>query len=115
MKKEKQEQQTYTIEDVLEQFGILRAWHKMSYVISAVLAACMIGFVVWGIMFEPMRVLLIVFGIIMGICGIVLFIMMRKTFHKTGAAILDYFRMGGMSEEDVLKKAAELKIPVPKK
>ena len=115
MKKEKQEQQAYTIEDVLEQFGILRAWHKMTYVISAVLEACMIGFVVWGIMFEPMRVLFIAFGVVMGICGAVLFIMMRGTYLKTGAAIFDYFKASGMSEEDAVKRAEELKIPVPKK
>lgn len=114
MKKEDKVQQTYTIEDVLEQFGILRAWHKTAYIISAVLIACMIGFVAWGIMFEPMRVLLIAFGVVMGICGAVLFITMRKTYLKTGAAILDYFRKSGMSEEDILKKAEELKISVPK-
>lgn len=115
MKKEEKEQQTYTIEDVLEQFGILRVWHKTAYIISAILAACMAGFVIWGIMFEPMRWLLIVFGIVMGICGAVLFISMRNTYIKTGTAILDYFRSTGLAEEDVLKKAAELKIPVSKK
>lgn len=116
MKKEKApEQEIATIDEVLEQYGTLRTWHKTICVISALLVLCMIGFVTWGILYEDLRVLLIVFGVIMGVCGVVLFVMMHRIFLKTGAAILDYFRATKMSEDDVLKKAQELKIPVPGK
>ena len=113
MKKENApEQEIATIDDVLEQYGLLRTWHKIICVISGVLVLCMAGFVIWGILYADLRILLIAFGVIMGVCGVVLFVMMHGIYLKTGNAILDYFRSEKMSEDDVLKKARDLKIPV---
>lgn len=106
------EPENATIDDVLEQYGILRTWHKTAYIAAIVMICCMIGFVVWGIFFAELRLLLISFGIVMGVCGIVLYVMMHRICVKTGAAILDYFKASGMSETDLIKKANELKIKI---
>ncbi len=114
MKKETPEQETATIDTVLEQYELLRIWHKTAYVAAIVMVCCMIGFIVWGILFEPLRGILIAFGIVMGVCGTVMYVMMHRIFVKTSAAILDYFRASGMTELEILQKARELKIKFPK-
>lgn len=106
------ESEIATIDDVLEQYGILRTWHKTAYIAAIVMICCMIGFVVWGILFAELRLLLISFGIVLGVCGAVLYVMMHRIYVKTGAAIMDYFKASGMSETDLRKKAQELKIKV---
>ena len=108
------ESEAATIDDVIEQYGILRTWHKTAYIAAIVMICCMIGFVVWGIFFEGLRLLLISFGIVMGVCGIVLYVTIRRIYVKTGTAILDYFKASGMSEPDLMKKARELKIKTRK-
>ncbi len=115
MKKQKTvEQEPATIEDVLEQYKILRTWHKTAYIAAIVMICCMIGFVAWGIFFAELRLLLISFGIVLGVCGAVLYVMMHRIYVKTGAAILDYFKASGMSEQDLMKKAEELRIKIRK-
>lgn len=106
------ESEIATIDDVLEQYGILRTWHKTAYIAAIVMICCMVGFTVWGILFAELRLLLISFGIVMGVCGIILYVMMHRIYVKTGAAIMDYYRASGMSETDLRKKAQELKIKV---
>ncbi len=105
---------TSTIDSVLEQFELLRIWHKTAYVAAIVMICCMIGFIVWGILFEPLRGMLIAFGVVIGICGTVMFVMMHRIFVKTSAAILDYYRATGMTEPEIQQKARELKIKIPK-
>lgn len=103
-----------TIDSVLEQFEILRIWHKTAYIAAIVMVCCMIGFIVWGILFEPLRWMMIAFGIVMGVCGVVLYVMMHRIFVKTSAAILDYYRAAGLTEPEIQQKAQELKIKIPK-
>lgn len=113
MKKEKStEKELVTIEDVVEQYKLLRTWHKITCVIAAVLMVCMVGFTVWGILYAPLRWLLISFGIVMGICGAVMYVMIHRIYIKTGAAILNYFRTSGMNELELLEKARELNIKI---
>ena len=113
MKKEKStEKELVTIEDVIEQYKLLRGLHKTACIVAIVLMVCMAGFVVWGILFEPLRWVLIPFGIVLGICGAVLYVTIHRTYVKTSAAILDYFRASGMSELELLQKARELNIKI---
>ncbi len=115
MKKEQTpDKETSTIDTVLEQYELLRIWHKTAYVAAIVMLCCMIGFIVWGILFEPLRGILIAFGIVMGVCGTVMYVMMHRIFVKTSAAILDYFRASGMTEPEIQQKAKEYKIKIPK-
>lgn len=102
------------IDDVLEQYGILRIWHKTALAAAIVMLCCMIGLVVWGILFEPLRGILIAFGVVMGVCGAALYLAMHKVFFKTSAAILDCFRASGMTELEILQKARDYKITIPK-
>lgn len=114
MKKEQTpDRETATIDSVLEQFELLRIWHKTAYVAAIVMVCCMVGFIVWGILFEPLRGMLIAFGIVIGVCGTVMFVMMHRVFVRTSAAILDYYRATGMTEPEIQQKARELKIKIP--
>lgn len=106
------ENELVTVDDVIEQYKLLRGLHKAACIIAVVLMVCMAGFAVWGILFEPLRWVLIPFGIVLGICGAVLYIKIHGIFIKTGSAILDYFRAAGMSELDLLQKARELDIKI---
>ena len=111
--KEQNEQGAITIQEALENYKILRIWHKAVCVISALLLCGMIGFVIWGIFYADLRWILIVFGIVIGICGIVLYLTVRSTCLKAGSLILDYFRVSEkMSEDRLLEKARELKISI---
>lgn len=113
MKKQKTtENELVTVDDVIEQYKLLHGLHKVSCIVAVVLMVSMAGFVVWGILFEPLRWVLIPFGIVLGICGTVLYIKIHGIFIKTGAAILDYFRTSGMSELELLQKARELDIKI---
>ena len=106
------EKELVTVEAVIEQYKLLRGLHKTACIVAVVLMVCMAGFVVWGILFEPLRWVLIPFGIVLGICGAVLYVSIHRTYVKTGAAILNYFRTAGMSELELLKKARELDIRI---
>lgn len=113
--KDTPQQNTITTDEVIENYKILRLWHHSTCVISAFMVCCMIGAVVWGIIDSGLRFVLIPAGTVLGVCGIVLFIVVHRLFIKTSATVLDYFKtVCKMSESEILEKAKELKIPVTK-
>ena len=108
----KEEKTPITLEEVVENYGVLRLWYFFSCGISIFLICCMIGAVVWGIFYPELRWIIISAGIIMGICGAVVFIVVRRTYIKTSSTVLDYFKVAcKMSDDEIREKAKELKIP----
>ena len=106
------ENKSITMDEVIENFKVLRLWHASACFIAVSLICCMIGTVVWGIFNFELRWLMISAGAVLGICGIVLYIVIHRTYIKTSSTILDYFRAAAkMSETEILEKARELKIP----
>lgn len=110
-KQNKKEQETVTIDEVIESYRLLHLLHKVVCIMTVVLICTMIGFVIWGISFAELRWILISFGIAMGICGAALYTIIHRIYIKTSFAILNYFKTSGMSEQEILEKARELKIP----
>lgn len=112
MKKSTVSKEKITLEEVVENFKILRLWYYCTCVISAFMILCMTGAAVWGILDPDFRWIIISAGIVLGICGIVLFIVVRGIYIKTSSAVLDYFRLVcKMPDAEILQKAQELKIP----
>lgn len=114
MKEEKKtEQETATIEEALESYQMLQKWHKAICVISAVLVCLMIVFVVWGLFDDVFSWVLISVGVLLGICGTVLFVVIHIIYVKMGSVILEYFKVAEkLSETQLVEKARELNIPV---
>ena len=110
--KKTKKQETITTDEVIENYKLLRLWHIAACFISAFLMCLMIGAVIWGIFFPEMRLILISVGILMGICGAGLYAVVHRTYIKTSAAVLDFFKIvSKMSDAEILEKARELKIP----
>ena len=110
------EQKTITTDEVVENFKALRIMHKSVCFVSAFMTVCMIGLIIWGTFLADLRWIFIVFGIAMGICGAVLFLVVHRIYKKTCSAVLDFFRISEkMSETEIREKARELKIPIKKR
>ena len=112
MKEEKRtEQETATIEEALEGYKMLQKWHKAICVVSAVLICLMIVFVVWGLLDDMFSWVLISLGVLLGICGTVLFVVIHLIYNKMGSVILEYFKVAEkLSETQLVEKARELGI-----
>ena len=105
-------QKTITIDEVIENYKVLRLWHNAVCFISAFMICCMIGAVIWGIFNSELRFILRSAGIVPGICGAALFLVVHKLLIKTSYAVLDFFKtICKMPDSEVLEKARELKIP----
>lgn len=89
------------LDELLEQFKMLTIWHKGVTITAAALLAVMAGFIVWGIAAEEIRILLIVAGVILGICGAGLYLTVHILFNKTKKVFGEYFRASKMSEEEI--------------
>ena len=110
--KKTKEKKTITTDEVIENYKLLRAWHISSGVVSVCLICLMAAAVIWGIIYPELRLILISAGIAMGICGAGLYAVVHRTYIKTSAAVLDYFKVvSKMSQAEIQEKARELKIP----
>ena len=110
--KDTPQQNTITTDEVIENYTILRFWHNSTCFISAFMVCCMTAAVIWGIFNPELRFVLISAGAVLGLCGIVLFIVVHRLFIKTSKTMLDYFRsVCKMPDVEILEKAKELKIP----
>lgn len=89
------------LDELLEQFKLLKFWHKCVTITAAVLLAVMLGLIVWGIAAEEIRILLIVSGLILGVCGAGLYITVHILFNKTKKVFKEYFEVSKMSESEI--------------
>ena len=112
MKEEKKTgQETATIEEAIESYRVMQKWHKAICIISAIMISLMAVFVIWGLFLDEIGWVLVSLGVLLGICGTVLFVMIHAIYIKMGSVILDYFRVAErLSETQLLEKAQELGI-----
>lgn len=89
------------LDELLEQFKMLTIWHKCVAVTAVVLLAVMLGLIIWGIAAVEIRVLLIVSGLILGVCGAGLYLTVHILFNKTKKVFREYFKASQMSEEEI--------------
>lgn len=89
------------LDELLEQFKMLTIWHKGVAFVAAGLLAVMLGLIVWGITAEEIRTLLIVSGVILGVCGAGLYLTVHILFNKTKKVFKEYFEASGMSESEI--------------
>lgn len=89
------------LDELLEQFKMLLIWHKGVTVTMGILLAGMVVMIVFGIMAEEIRTLLIVSGVIFGICGVGLYLIVHTLLGKTKKVFVDYFAASQMSESEI--------------
>lgn len=88
-------------DELLEQFKNLAVWRKGVMIMSGIMLAAMIGMIVFGIIAVEIRTLLIVTGVIFGLCGIGLYIVIHILFNKTKNVFREYFKASHMTESEV--------------
>lgn len=91
-------------DELLDQYKVLEVWHKMAAVTAVVLLAAMVGLIMWGVFVPDMpdlRLILIIAGVVLGACGVVLFLVVHRLYNNAGRVFRDYFNASGMSEDEV--------------
>lgn len=89
------------LDELLEQFKTLTVWRKGVIVIAAILLAAMLGLIVFAVAAEELRTLLIIAGVLLGICGAGLYLTVRILFNKTKKVFKEYFEASKMSESEI--------------
>lgn len=88
-------------DELLEQFKLLTSWRKGVALITAVMLAAMIFLIVWAVFAFEIRTLLITAGVILGLCGIGLYLTVKILYNKVKKVFRDYFKAANMSEAEV--------------
>ncbi len=101
------------LDEILDQYKVLMVWHKYVKILAAVLLAVMIGFIIWGILYIDLRPMLIITGVVFGVCGAALYIAVHRLCIKTGRTLVGYLKTLGMSEKEMADLSAKHKIEFP--
>lgn len=107
------EDEKIDFDELIENYKGLMFVHKCITITAVVMLAAMIGMVIWGVLFESLRWLLIGVGVVIGIGGVALYLSINNMYVKTGNSFIDFFRRSGMSDDKISEFITEKGITLP--